>query len=158
MQEGQPVISVDAKKRELIGNFENNGVEWHPKGEARSVNAYDFLSEAIGVAVPYGIFDIQENTAWVNIGISKDTAEFAVQSIHNWWYKMGIYYHNNADSLLITADGGGSNSSKGRLWKYANDDRTNTSSNSAIKGQPIGGSGGVDGWLLGGCAYGRSTY
>jgi hypothetical protein len=118
MIEKQPVISVDAKKRELIGNFANKGVEWLPKSEATSVNAYDFLTEAIGVAIPYGVFDIKENIGWVNVGITKDTAEFAVQSIRNWWYKMGIYYHNNADSLLITADGGGSNSSKGKLWKY----------------------------------------
>jgi transposase len=118
LSEKQPVISVDAKKRELVGNFENNGVEWHPTGEAESVNAYDFLSEAEGVAIPYGVYDIQENIGWVNVGITKDTAEFAVQSIRNWWYKMGIYYHNKAESLLITADGGGSNSSKGRLWKY----------------------------------------
>ena len=116
--ENQPVISVDAKKRELVGNFKNKGVEWHPVGEAESVNAYDFLTEAEGVAIPYGVYDIQENIGWVNIGITKDTAEFAVQSIRNWWYKMGIYYHNTADSLLITADGGGSNSSKGKLWKY----------------------------------------
>ena len=114
----QPVISVDAKKRELVGNFKNNGVEWHPLGKAASVNTYDFLSEADGVAVPYGVYDIRENIGWVNVGISKDTAEFAVQSIRNWWYKMGIYYHNTAESLLITADGGGSNSSKGKLWKY----------------------------------------
>ena len=116
--ENQPVISVDAKKRELVGNFENKGVEWHPKGEAESVNAYDFLTEAEGVAIPYGVYDIQENIGWVNIGITKDTAEFAVQSIRNWWYKMGIYYHNNAESLLISADGGGSNSSRGKLWKF----------------------------------------
>jgi len=118
ISEKQPVISVDAKKRELVGNFDNKGTQWHPKGEATSVNAYDFLTEASGVAVPYGVFDIQENIGWVNVGITKDTAEFAVQSIRNWWYKMGIYYHNNADSLLISADGGGSNSSKGKLWKY----------------------------------------
>jgi transposase len=118
ISERQPVISVDAKKRELVGNFKNQGVEWHPSGKADSVNAYDFLSEAEGVAIPYGIYDMKENIGWVNVGITKDTAEFAVQSIRNWWYKMGIYYHNNADSLLITADGGGSNSSKGKLWKY----------------------------------------
>jgi transposase len=117
ISENQPVISVDAKKRELVGNFDNKGVEWHPKGKAESVNAYDFLTEAEGVAIPYGVYDIRENIGWVNIGITKDTAEFAVQSIRNWWYKMGIYYHNTADSLLISADGGGSNSSKGRLWK-----------------------------------------
>ena len=118
LSENQPVISVDAKKRELVGNFKNNGVEWHPSGESESVNAYDFLSEADGVAVPYGVYDIKENIGWVNVGITKDTAEFAVQAIRNWWYKMGIYYHNTAERLLITADGGGSNSSKGRLWKY----------------------------------------
>ena len=118
LMESQPVISVDAKKRELVGNFGNNGVEWHPKGKAESVNAYDFLTEAQGIAIPYGVYDIQENIGWVNIGITKDTAEFAVQSIRNWWYKMGIYYHNNAENLLINADGGGSNSSKGKLWKY----------------------------------------
>jgi hypothetical protein len=116
--EKQPVISVDAKKRELVGNFGNKGIEWHPKGHPESVNAYDFLSEADGVAIPYGVYDLKENIGWVNVGITKDTAEFAVQSIRNWWYKMGIYYHNMADSLLITADGGGSNSSKGKLWKY----------------------------------------
>jgi len=118
MSEKQPVISVDAKKRELVGNFKNAGVEWHPLGEAERVNTYDFLSEADGVALPYGVYDIKENIGWVNVGITKDTAEFAVQTIRNWWYKMGIYYHNTADSLLITADGGGSNSSKCRLWKY----------------------------------------
>jgi transposase len=116
--DNQPVISVDAKKRELVGNFDNKGVEWHPSGKAASVNAYDFLTEAEGVAIPYGVYDIQENIGWVNVGITKDTAEFAVQSIRNWWYKMGIYDHNNADSLLICADGGGSNSTKGRLWKH----------------------------------------
>ena len=116
--ENQPVISVDAKKRELIGNFANKGVEWHPSGQPASVNAYDFLSEADGVAIPYGVYDMKENIGWVNVGITKDTAEFAVQGIRNWWYKMGIYYHNTAESLLITADGGGSNSSKGKLWKY----------------------------------------
>lgn len=115
---GQPVISVDAKKGELVGNFVNKGVEWHPKGNAESVNAFDFLTDARGVAIPYGVYDIKENIGWVNVGITKDTAGFAVQSIRNWWYKMGIYYHNRADSLLITADGGGSNSSKGKLWKY----------------------------------------
>ena len=114
----QPVISVDAKKRELVGNFKNDGVEWHSSGEAESVNAYNFLTEADGVAVPYGVYDIRENIGWVNVGITKDTAEFAVQTIRNWWYKMGIYYHNTAENLLITADGGGSNSSKGKLWKY----------------------------------------
>ncbi len=116
--DNQPVISVDAKKRELIGNFKNNGKEWASKGNPTKVNAYDFLTEAEGVAIPYGIYDQSNNKGWVNVGITKDTAEFAVQSIRNWWYKMGIYYNNAAQSLLITADGGGSNSSKGKLWKF----------------------------------------
>lgn len=114
----QPVISVDAKKRELVGNFKNSGAEWSQKNSPLMVNAYDFLTDAEGVAIPYGIYDMKTNKGWVNVGITKDTAEFAVQSIRNWWYKMGIYYYNKATSLLITADGGGSNSSKGKLWKY----------------------------------------
>ena len=114
----QPVISVDAKKRELIGNYKNTGREWALKGNPTEVNAYDFLTEAVGIAIPYGIYDQSNNKGWINVGITKDTAEFAVQSIRNWWYKMGIYYNNTAKSLLITADGGGSNSSKGKLWKF----------------------------------------
>jgi len=116
--ENQPTISVDAKKKELVGNYKNNGQEWHKKNSPEKVNAYDFLTDAEGVAIPYGIFDLFNNKGWVNVGITKDTAEFAVQSIRNWWYKMGIYYYNKATSLLITADGGGSNSSKGKLWKF----------------------------------------
>ncbi|MEA3497310.1 MAG: ISAzo13 family transposase [Bacteroidota bacterium] len=116
--ENQPAISVDAKKRELIGNYKNNGQEWCEKKSPEKVNAYDFLTDAEGVAIPYGILDMFNNKGWVNVGITKDTAEFAVQSIRNWWYKMGIYYNNKATSLLITADGGGSNSSKGKLWKF----------------------------------------
>ena len=116
--ENQPVISVDAKKRELIGNYKNQGAAWCARDSASKVNAYDFPSDATGVAIPYGIYDLSENKGWVNVGINKDTAAFAVQSIRNWWYKMGIYSHNQANSLLITCDGGGSNSSKGRLWKY----------------------------------------
>lgn len=115
---GQPVISVDAKKRELVGNFKNHGAEWHKKAAPLEVNAYDFLTDAQGVAIPYGVYDMGTNQGWVNVGITRDTAEFAVQSIRNWWYKMGVYHHGNATSLLITADGGGSNSSRGKLWKY----------------------------------------
>lgn len=114
----QPVISVDAKKRELVGNYKNNGTDWFPSGSPTKVNAYDFLTDAEGVAIPYGIYDMSLNKGWVNVGITKDTAEFAVQSIRNWWFKMGVYNHSNASSLMITADGGGSNSSKGKLWKY----------------------------------------
>ncbi|MFA7141101.1 MAG: ISAzo13 family transposase [Proteiniphilum sp.] len=94
ISEGQPVISVDAKKRELAGNFPSKGVEWYPQETVESVNVYDFRTEAEGVAIPYGVYDIKENIGWVNVGITKDTAGFAVQSIRNLWYKMGIYYHN----------------------------------------------------------------
>ncbi len=113
----QPVISVDAKKKELIGNFKNAGQEWQEKGNPIDVNAYDFESMAESKATPYGIYDITKNKGWVNVGIDKDTAEFAVQSIRNWWYKMGIYYYPHASELLITADGGGSNGSRVKLWK-----------------------------------------
>jgi hypothetical protein len=115
---GQPVISVDAKKKELIGNFKNNGREHHPKGEPTLVNVYDFINEN-GRATPYGIYDIAANEGYVNVGISHDTAEFAVDSIRNWWAKMGILRYPYAHSLLITADGGGSNGSRNRLWKIA---------------------------------------
>ena len=118
LSESQPVISVDAKKRELVGNYKNSGAEWRQKKSPLEVNAYDFLTDSEGVAIPYGVYDMGINKGWVNVGITKDTAEFAVQSIRNWWYKMGIYYHNKATSLLITADGGGSNSSRGKLWKF----------------------------------------
>ena len=113
----QPVISVDAKKKELIGNFKNAGQEWQEKGNPIDVNAYDFESIAESKATPYGIYDVTKNKGWVNVGIDKDTAEFAVQSIRNWWYKMGIYYYPHASELLITADGGGSNGSRVKLWK-----------------------------------------
>lgn len=116
--DNQPVISVDAKKRELVGNYKNNGTDWFPSGCPINVNAYDFLTDAEGVAIPYGVYDMGLNKGWVNVGITKDTAEFAVQSIRNWWYKMGVYYHGQATSLMVTADGGGSNSSKAKLWKH----------------------------------------
>ncbi len=116
--DNQPVISVDAKKKELIGNYKNNGKEGATKGIPTKVNAYDSLTDAEGVAIPYGSYDLSNNKGWINVGITKDTAEFAVQSIRNWWYKMGIYYNNTAHSLLITADGGRSNSSKEKLWKF----------------------------------------
>jgi hypothetical protein len=90
--EKQPVISVDAKKRESVGNFKNRGTQWYPSGEAESVNVYDFLTETEGVAHPFGVYDMKENIGWVNVGIPKDTAEFAVQTISNCWYKMEIYY------------------------------------------------------------------
>ncbi len=112
-----PVISIDAKKKELIGNFKNNGQEWHRKAHPTEVKVYDFLSDAEGKITPYGIYDISNNLGWVNVGIDKDTSEFAVQSIRNWWYKMGKELYQDSKELLINADGGGSNGSRVRLWK-----------------------------------------
>lgn len=112
-----PVISIDAKKKELIGNFKNNGQEWHSKDNPTEVKVYDFLSDANGKITPYGIYDITNNLGWVNVGINKDTAEFAVQSIRNWWNKMGKELYKDSKELLINADGGGSNGSRVRLWK-----------------------------------------
>jgi hypothetical protein len=112
-----PVISVDAKKKELIGNYKNKGVEWQEKKNPVKVKVYDFLSEAEGKVTPYGVYDIANNKGWVNVGIDKDTAEFAVQTIRNWWYQMGKELYANAKNLLITADSGGSNGVRVRLWK-----------------------------------------
>ena len=115
--EGNPVISVDAKKKELIGNFKNNGREWRPKGKPEETKVYDFPSGAKGKVTPYGVYDIANNKGWVSVGIDKDTSEFAVQSIRNWWHKMGKSYFMSPTKILITADGGGSNGSRVRLWK-----------------------------------------
>lgn len=112
-----PAISVDTKKKELIGNYKNNGVEWEKKGHPQRVNTYDFVDNELGKVAPYGVYDMAQNKGWVNVGISKDTAEFAVESIRRWWYAMGRSLYSNADHLLITADGGGSNGSRVRLWK-----------------------------------------
>jgi DNA-binding phage protein len=116
-ENNQPVISVDAKKKELIGNFKNNGKEWHKEKEPQKVKVYDFLSDAEGKAIPYGVYDLAQNNGWVSVGIDHDTAEFAVETIKKWWTKMGKPFYSNAERLLITADGGGSNSSRSRLWK-----------------------------------------
>ena len=113
---GQPVISVDTKKKELIGNFKNAGREYHPQGAAPIVEVHDFVTEA-GRATPYGVYDITNNEAFVNVGTWPDTAEFAVESIRKWWEKMGRARYPDARSLYITADGGGSNGSRNRLWK-----------------------------------------
>jgi transposase len=115
--ENNPVISVDAKKKELVGNFKNNGREWQKEKEPVRVNAYDFLSIAEGKAIPYGVYDINQNKGWVNIGIDRDTAEFAVESIRRWWFKMGSMVYPKAKKLLITADSGGSNGARNKLWK-----------------------------------------
>ena len=114
---GDPVISVDCKKKELLGNFKNNGREWQPKGSAEVVNVYDFPSLADGKAVPYGIYDRLTNTGFVNVGTSADTSAFAVESIRRWWKEHGRKLYPNAKRLLITCDGGGSNGSRNRLWK-----------------------------------------
>jgi hypothetical protein len=113
----QPVISVDAKKKENIGNYKNNGKEYRQKGDPQRVNTYDFKDKDLGIAIPYGIYDISRNSGWVNVGISHNTAEFAVESIRRWWKDMGSVVYPNATELLIVADGGGSNGSRVRLWK-----------------------------------------
>lgn len=117
IRSGQPVISIDTKKKELIGNFKNNGQEYAPKETPIEVNAYDFLSDALCKAVPYGIYDIVRNEGWVNVGISSDTAAFAVEGIRRWWNGLGKASYPEAKQLMITADGGGSNGSRVRLFK-----------------------------------------
>lgn len=114
---GNPVISVDAKKKELVGDFKNAGRQWRPTGDPRQVNVYDFLSGAEGRATPYGIYDIGRDEGWVNVGVDRDTAVFAVESIRRWWNTMGKAHYSQATALIITADGGGSNGSRIRLWK-----------------------------------------
>ena len=114
---GQPVISVDTKKRELVGDFKNAGREWHPRGEPEEVRVHDFRDEDLGVAIPYGVYDLNRNDGWVSVGIDHDTAEFAVATIRRWWRSMGKPAYPKAKELLITADGGGSNGSRTRLWK-----------------------------------------
>ncbi len=116
-QKGHPMISVDCKKKELIGTFKNNGREWQAKGEDTCVNVYDFLSLADGKAVPYGIYDLVHKRGFVNVGIDHDTAEFAVESIRRWWQSSGKVLYPGKKELLITADGGGSNGTRNRLWK-----------------------------------------
>jgi hypothetical protein len=114
-----PVISVDTKKKELVGEFRNGGKEWRPKGDPETVNVYDFIDKELGKAIPYGVFDITENKGWVSVGIDHDTAHFAAEAIKRWWKKMGVKRYGTARALLITADGGGSNGSRCRLWKVA---------------------------------------
>lgn len=115
----QPVISVDTKKKELVGNFKNPGREWQPKGEPEEVNVHDFADPHLGKVIPYGVYDLAANEGWVNVGIDHDTAEFAVESIRRWWSHMGKARYPHAKKLLITADCGGSNGSRTRLWKVA---------------------------------------
>jgi hypothetical protein len=113
---GNPAISVDTKKKELVGNYKNGGAEWRPKGQPVDVKVHDFKGE-LGRVSPYGVYDIFANTGWVNLGISADTAEFAVESIRRWWNNHGQARYPQATELLITADCGGSNGYRVRLWK-----------------------------------------
>ncbi len=113
----QPVISVDTKKKELIGRFSNNGREYKPKGKPEEVETYDFPSLAEGKGIPYGVYDMTTNQGWVSVGADHDTAQFAVHTIQQWWHQMGKETYPDAKNLLITADGGGSNGSRNRLWK-----------------------------------------
>lgn len=112
-----PIISVDCKKKELIGTFKNNGREWKPKGENTEVNVYDFKNISDGKAAPYGVYDVLKNTGFVNVGIDHDTASFAVESIRRWWNSVGKILYAKTQELLITSDGGGSNGVRNRLWK-----------------------------------------
>lgn len=118
-KQGLPVISVDAKKKELIGRFANNGQEWQPKGKPEEVNVYDFIDKEQGKVTPYGVLDITANEGWVSVGVDHDTAEFAAETIRRWWLEMGRPRYPHARKLLITADGGGSNGVRVRLWKKA---------------------------------------
>jgi Rhodopirellula transposase DDE domain len=114
----QPAVSVDTKKKELVGNFKNPGREWRPEGNPEPVRVHDFLIPDAGKAVPYGVYDLQRNEGWVSVGIDHDTASFAVSAIRRWWRLMGRHVYAGARTLLITADAGGSNGSRLRLWKW----------------------------------------
>ena len=116
-QRGDPVISVDTKKKELIGNYKNSGKEWLPKGNPKDVKVYDFIDKRAGKAIPYGIYDITKNKGFVSVGVDHDTAEFAVDSIRRWWKGIGHQSYPTTTNLYITADGGGSNASRNWLWK-----------------------------------------
>ena len=116
---GQPVISVDTKKKELVGDFKNAGREWRPQGDPEKVRSHDFEDKKLGKSIPYGVYDQTRNEGWVSVGVDHDTAEFAVQAIRCWWERMGRETYPEARELLITADSGGSNGSRIRLWKIA---------------------------------------
>ena len=114
---GQPVVSVDTKKKEVVGQYRNGGRDWRPKGQPEAVNVHDFPDPELGKAIPYGVYDVGANAGWVSVGIDHDTATFAVETLRRWWRQMGRPLYPDARRLLITADGGGSNSSRNRLWK-----------------------------------------
>ena len=115
----QPVVSVDTKKKELVGEFKNVGEEWRPKGQPEEVKVHDFPDKELGKAIPYGVYDLARNEGWVSVGIDHDTAQFAAASLRRWWQAMGSSRYPRATELRITADGGGSTSSRHRLWKVA---------------------------------------
>jgi len=115
----QPVVSVDTKKKELVGEFKNAGAEWQPQGQPEKVQVHDFPDKKLGKAIPYGVYDLARNEGWVSVGSDHDTAQFAAASIRHWWQEMGSSRYPRATELMITADGGGSNSSRNRLWKVA---------------------------------------
>ena len=118
LRRGAPTISVDAKKKELVSNFKDGGRDWHRKKQPVDVNVHDFIDPALGKAIPYGVYDISQNKGWVAVGVDHDTAEFAVSTIQGWWRQVGAESYPDATRLLITADGGGSNGYRLRLWKW----------------------------------------
>jgi hypothetical protein len=118
LKQGEPVIPVDTKKKERVGNFRNNGRKWHKKGQAPKVNVHDFPSLAEGTAIPYGAYDVHRNEGMVNVGVTHDTAEFAVESIRRWWRQFGVRHYPTARQLFVCADSGGSNAARNRAWKY----------------------------------------
>ena len=118
-QRGQPVISVDTNKKELVGDFKNGGQEWQPNGQPEEVRVHDFQDPELGKAIPYGVYDVTNNQGWVSVGITHDTAYFAAATIRRWWQKMGARRFPHAQEVMITADGGGSNAVRSRLWKVA---------------------------------------
>jgi hypothetical protein len=119
LRRGEPVVSVDTKKKELVGDFKNAGQEWQPHGQPEEVRTHDFPDPQLGKAIPYGVYDLANNQGWVSVGITHDTAAFAAQTIRRWWEDMGTQRFPRARELMITADGGGSNSYRSRLWKVA---------------------------------------
>jgi Rhodopirellula transposase DDE domain len=116
---GQPVVSVDCKKKELVGDFANAGREWQPQGQPEAVRVHDFPDPQLGKAIPYGVYDVTTNSGWVSVGIDHDTAEFAVSTLRHWWSQMGVVRYPAASELLVMADAGGSNDYRSRLWKAA---------------------------------------
>lgn len=119
LKKRQPIVSIDTKKKELVGEFKNGGQEWQPQGEPEKVKVHDFPDKELGKVAPYGVYDLANNEGWVSVGINHDTAQFAANSVQRWWREMGARRFPRASELLITADGGGSNSSRCRLWKIA---------------------------------------